>query len=294
MAQYNSHIQTLSGSWEAYSLLDSGNRRKLERFGDYLLIREETKAWWKPELPEAAWKAAVASHSGNDQQGWSLHKALSQEWQMAFENLTLEARLTATSKHVGIFPEQVPHWRWMAEKINAAGQRTIRVLNLFGYTGVASLVAAVHGAEVTHIDSAKGVVTWGRHNQQVSGLQDLPIRWIVEDAGKYVKREIRRKNHYDAILLDPPSFGRGPKKELWKVEQHLVDLLNDCRALLGQSPLFVLMTLYSIDQSSLLIGNVLDDMMREYDGTIEVGELVITPEHGKKPLSMSLWGRWQC
>ncbi len=292
MKQTHDMIQVLSDTWTDYELLDSGNRRKLERFGKYILIREETKAWWQPELPEKEWDQAVAFHSGDEKLGWAFRKTIPQEWQLQFENLTLEARFTATSKHVGIFPEQAPHWRWIGEQVKNAGERKIRVLHLFGYTGIASLIAAVNGAAVTHVDAAKGVVTWARDNQELSGLEDLPIRWIVEDASKYVKREIRRKRQYDAILLDPPSFGRGPKKELWKVEQHLVDLLSDCRKLLSEKPLFILLTIYSIDQSSLLIGNLLQDMLQGYDGKIDIGELILTPKNFAKNLSMSIFGRW--
>ena len=285
-------IQVCYHDWQDYELLDSGNRKKLERFGKYVVVREETKAWWQPELPKEEWDKAVAYHSGDEKAGWKSRKSVPQEWLLHFGNLTLQARFTATSKHVGIFPEQAPHWRWMTEILKNSGRQDVRVLNLFGYTGIASLVAAAQGAAVTHVDSAKGVVTWARHNQQLSGLDDSPIRWIVEDASKFVKREVRRKKQYDAILLDPPSFGRGPKRELWKVEQHVVELLTDCREILSAHPLFILMTMYSIDQSSLLIRNLLQDMMQGCGGNIEVGELAITPAASDKALSMSIFGRW--
>lgn len=285
-------IQVYYDDWPRYELLDSGHRRKLERFGEYIVIREETKAWWQPELPEKEWKKAIASHHGDDPGAWEFHRQVPQEWRLQFEQLTLEARFTATSKHVGVFPEQAAHWRWIAEQIRQAGRREIRVLNLFAYTGVASLIAAAHGAAVTHVDSAKGVVTWARHNQQLSELDDRPIRWIVDDASKFVKREVRRQRQYDAILLDPPSFGRGPKRELWKIEQHLTELLADCRQVLSPEPLFVLLTMYSIDQSSLLIANLLQDMLHGCGGAIEVGELALKPSSSSKALSMSIFGRW--
>ncbi|GAK58370.1 SAM-dependent methyltransferase [Candidatus Vecturithrix granuli] len=285
-------IQVYYDDWPEYELLDSGHRKKLERFGKYRVIREETKAWWRPELPEQEWEKAIASHHGEDPGKWEFHRAAPQEWRLQFEQLTLEARFTATSKHVGVFPEQTAHWRWIADQIRHAGQREIHVLNLFAYTGIATLIAAAHGASVTHVDSAKGVVAWGKRNQQLSGLDDRPIRWIVDDASKFVQREVRRQRQYDAILMDPPSFGRGPKRELWKIEQHLTDLLADCRQLLSPEPLFVLLTMYSLDQSALLIANLLQDMLRGYGGAIEVGELALKPTSSEKALSMSIFGRW--
>lgn len=285
-------IQVLSDTWEEYELLDSGHRKKLERFGKYIIVREETKAWWRPDVSEDEWEKAVAVHSGDEKTGWLFRRSIPHEWVLKFDNLTLQARFTASSKHVGIFPEQVSHWRWIGKKIRSAGKRKIQVLNLFGYTGIASLVAAAQGAAVTHVDAAKGVVTWARHNQHLSGLEDLPLRWIVDDVSKFVKREIRRNRQYDAMIIDPPSFGRGPKRELWKIEQHLIDLLSDCRNILSEDPIFIVVTMYSIDQSSLLIGNLLQDMMQEYGGTVEVGELALKPKHSEKILPMSLFGRW--
>lgn len=285
-------IQIYYDDWPEYELLDSGHRKKLERFGNSRVIREETKAWWQPELPQQEWQKAIASHRGEDPGKWEFHRTVPQEWRLHFEQLTLEARFTATSKHVGVFPEQTAHWRWIADQIRRVGRPEIRVLNLFAYTGVATLIAAAHGAAVTHVDSAKGVVAWGRHNQQLSGLDGRPIRWIVDDAAKFVQREVRRQRQYDAILLDPPSFGRGPKRELWKIEQHLTELLTDCRQLLSPEPLFVLLTMYSLDQSSLLIANLLRDMLHGYGGVIEIGELALKPASSEKALSMSIFGRW--
>ena len=285
-------IHVYCDDWQEYELLDSGNRRKLERFGQYILIREEPKAWWKPELPDKEWARAVAEHAGDERGAWEFRRQARPEWELRFERLTLEARLTATSKHVGVFPEQAAHWRWIAAQLAQCGRKDVRALNLFGYTGVASLVAASGGAAVTHVDAAKGVVAWGRQNQERSGLAHLPVRWIVDDVGKFVKRELRRERRYDAILLDPPSFGRGPNKELWKIDQQIGELLDDCRQLLSDAPLFVLMTLYSLEQSSLLLANLLRDMMRGAAGQIEIGELALKPKASENALSMSLFGRW--
>lgn len=285
-------IQVYCDDWDEYELLDSGNRQKLERFGRYVVIREEPKAWWKPELPPSEWKQAVAAHVGDERGAWEFRRKVASEWELRFDGLTLQARFTATSKHVGVFPEQAAHWRWIAEQVQRDGRTNLRVLNLFGYTGVASLVAASYGAAVTHVDAAKGVVAWGRENQERSGLSDLPIRWIVDDVVKFVEREIRRERQYDAILLDPPSFGRGPNKELWKIEQRLGDLLDACRQLLSDKPAFVLMTLYSLEQSSLLLANLLREMMREHSGSLEIGELTLKPKASDTILPMSLFGRW--
>ncbi len=257
-----------------------------------VLIREEPKAWWKPDLPEHVWEQAIAIHTGEESGSWQFRRSVPAEWELHFEQLTLQARFTTTSKHVGMFPEQSPHWHWLAEQIGQNGRQNIRVLNLFAYTGVASLVAASHGTSVTHVDAAKGVVSWARHNQQLSGLAHLPVRWIVDDVVKFVRREIRRGRQYDAILLDPPSFGRGPKKELWKIEQHFMDLLSDCRKLLSDQPLFLLITLYSLEQSAIVIENLLRDMMAGLAGEIEIGESALQPKASEKILPMALFGRW--
>ena len=285
-------VNILCDEWDEYELLDSGYRRKLERFGSYIVIREETKAWWQPDLPEHEWKQAVALHSGNEKAGWQVYKKIPDEWLMRFDNLTFQARFTATSKHVGVFPEQLAHWRWMQQMIRTSGRSRLRLLNLFAYTGVASLVAAAEGCEVTHVDSAKGVVNWAKENQRLSNLKATAIRWIVDDTLKFTQREGRRNRKYDAIILDPPSFGRGPKKELWKVEHKLVELLSACRHILSDVPLFVLATMYSIDQSAILIQNVLRDMMEGCGGTITVGELALKPKQSNKTLALSIFGRW--
>lgn len=289
----NLAIYVLCDEWQEYELLDSGHCQKLERFGKYLIIRGEPKAWWKPELPEHEWNKGIAFHSGDEQASWIFQASIPHEWLLCFDNLTLQARFTATSKHIGVFPEKVAHWRWMRNTIRQSNRREIRVLNLFAYTGIASLVAAAEGCFVTHVDSAKGVVTWARENQRLSGLEQASIRWIVDDAMKFAQREVRRRKRYDAIILDPPSFGRGPKGELWKLEHHLVELLTICRDLLSEDPLFILITLYAIDQSSLFLGNILQDTMKGYGGSIKVGELALKTSHSDKKLSLSIFGQWE-
>ena len=284
-------IEVAISDWPEYELLDSGNGRKLERFGKQVVIRGEPKAWWKPDLQESEWNRAVAVHQ--DGQGWTFRGHVPRDWLMHFDQITLQARFTETSKHVGVFPEQLPHWRWMQNKVKQArGDKQPNVLNLFGYTGVASLVAAAAGCTVTHVDASKPAVTWARTNQQLSNLNISPVRWILDDAAKYVKREIRRGVHYDGILLDPPSFGRGPNRELWKAEKQLTDLLDICRQVLSERPLFVILTMYSIEASSLMIGNLLNDTMHGCGGTVSVGELALKHKHSARLLPLSIFGRW--
>ncbi|MDO9082908.1 MAG: class I SAM-dependent methyltransferase, partial [Humidesulfovibrio sp.] len=232
------HIPVLTPDWPEYELIDSGNSRKLERFGKVLLVRHEPKAWWHPALPEGQWAKAHATQddegrltiSGKVPRAWPLRLDLSgglPGGPSGGRQIILEARLSATSRHIGLFPEQAPHWRLLAE---IAGQfpkkgEAPKLLNLFGYTGAASLAAQVSGFAATHVDASKPAIAWARHNQELSGLGDNPVRFLLDDAVKFVQREIRRGNRYQAILLDPPSFGRGPNREVWKVEGMVRDLL---------------------------------------------------------------------
>ncbi len=272
--------------WKDYELLDSGNGKKLERFGRQTVVRNEPKAWWAPTLPENVWNAADASHN---EKRWSLQPSALPEWELDFDGLKLSAKFFNTSKHLGVFPEQSSHWRWIQGKI---GTGTPSVLSLFGYTGVATLVAAKAGARVTHVDASRPALDWARYNQQRSGLEEAPIRWILDDAQKFIKREIRRGKRYDAIILDPPSFGRGPDNESWYIEKDLVPLLKDCQQLLSDKPSFIVLTLYALEASSLMLGGLLQDMMEEHSGTLEIGELAHLPRHGHHPLPLSIYGRW--
>jgi 23S rRNA (cytosine1962-C5)-methyltransferase len=287
----NITIQVCDNTWSEYELLDSGNRQKLERFGDYLLVRSEPKAWWRPTLPQAAWHQAVAIYQ--DDEPWTFRQPVPREWLLRFADLVVQAKCTDMSKHVGVFPEQSVHWRWLRDYGAAAPGHPRHLLNLFGYTGISSLIAAKVGFGVTHVDASKPALAWAKRNQELSGLTPAPIRWILDDASKFVKREINRKRRYDAILLDPPSFGRGPKGEVWKIERHLTQLLDLCRQVLSDQPLFVLVTMYAIEASSLIIGNLLGDMMQDTPGTIQVGELVLTHTTSTKRLPMAIFGRWE-
>lgn len=280
-----------TSSWTEHELLDSGNSRKLERFGPNIICRHEPKAWWRPTLPVSEWDKASAVFDADG--AWTFKPNVVQEWTMSLPPLTFRARFTETSKHVGIFPEQSPHWMWMMKTVPKVRTDGPRLLNLFGYTGAATLAAASAGFTVTHVDASKPAVAWARQNQSLSGLDKAPIRWILDDAIKYVGREVRRGQRYDALILDPPSYGRGPKGELWKVEQQLPELLDSCRRLMSDNPLFVIVTLYSLDASSLMIGNLLNDMMRGLSGTVRHTEMTLRPKTGGSVLPLSLCARWE-
>ena len=288
-------IRVAPGGFRGYTLLDSGDRLKLERFGPVTVIRGEPKAWWSPRLPRADWDRADAIH--DEDRGWRLRPRTPREWPLDCEGLRILARLSDTSKHLGIFPEQSPHWR--AIRAVGAGGRAPdgsppRLLNLFGYTGAATLAAAQSGWHATHVDASKPAIAWGRENQRLSGLADAPIRWILEDAVKYVQREIRRGSRYEGILLDPPAFGRSPTGKVWKVEYHLADLLSLCRQVLSERPLLLILTTYNIEASALMLKNLLSDTLRGLPGTIEAGELALP--HSTSParlLPLSIYARWQ-
>ncbi len=294
-------IKVLCSEWSEYALLDTGRRRKLERFGSQLIVREEPKAWWEPALPEAEWARAHAVHEPDDR--WRLAPGAAREWTMRWRELTLQAKLTDASKHLGVFPEQSPHWEYIDGKgktengkwkNQASNGERPKLLNLFGYTGVATLAAAAAGFAVTHVDASKPAISWARHNQKLSGLDDAPIRWILDDAVKFVRREIRRGVRYDALALDPPSFGRGPDGEIWKVEISLPELLALCREALVEQPRFVLLTMYNLEASSIMLSNLLTQMMRGTSGKIAIGELALAATApGARLLPLSLWARWE-
>jgi 23S rRNA (cytosine1962-C5)-methyltransferase len=301
----SSEIQVLHSDWREYALLDSGGRRKLERFGAQVVVRDEPKAWWEPALPEAEWARAQIIFKGGH--SWQLAPGAVREWSMRWRELTLQARLTDTSKHLGIFPEQTSHWEFIQAQARGFNPKTasvastppkaekkyLQMLNLFGYTGAATLAAAAAGFAVTHVDASKPAITWARHNQELSGLADAPIRWILDDAVKFVRREIRRGARYDALVLDPPSYGRGAAGELWRVETNLPELLDLCRQILAEQPRFVLLTLYNLEASSLMLGNVLGQMMRGIPGRISQGELALAGPPPSRLLPMSLWAKWE-
>ena len=283
-----------ASDWFDYELLDSGDGLKFERFGPYTFIRPEVQAMWKRNLPEKEWETADGTFQpSNEESGghWAFKKKLPERWEMKYSSMRFWAMPTA-GRHLGVFPEAASHWTYIQSAIQRAG-RPIRILNLFGYTGLASLAAASAGAEVTHIDASKKSVTWARENQMLSKLEGKPIRWIVEDAVKYVQREGRRGVKYDGILLDPPKFGRGPKGEVWEVTRSLPHLLEGCRAILSDRPLFVIATVYAIKASGIHIGQVLQEMMGINNGRITSGELVTREKSAGRWLSQAVFARWQ-
>ncbi len=272
-----------SPNWLDYALLDSGNLRKFERFGPYRFIRPEPLAMWQPRLDEAAWVAdGVFVPGKNDQEdgeggGWQLSETLPPSWQLGYQSLRFLARPTPF-RHLGFFPEQAAHWDWCADAIRTFIQtykRPPRILNLFAYSGLASLHAAAAGAEVTHLDASKKAIAQAFENRDLCGMQDAPIRFITDDATRFVERELRRDKTYDGIILDPPKYGRGPKGEFWRIEDDLTPLLQKCRQLLSGDALFMVLTIYAIRASSLAAHYALADLVADMGGSLTSGELAV-------------------
>lgn len=288
------HLVLLSSpDWEDYELLDSGNRSKLERFGPYRFVRPEPQALWRPALREKEWQTAAATFqaTGEDEGGrWAMHRPIDDRWSMRYKQLRFWSQPTPF-RHLGLFPEQANHWDWMAHLIRAAG-RPIRALNLFGYTGLATLAAAEAGAAVTHVDASKKAIAWARENQALSKLEDRPVRWLLDDALKFVRREVRRGAEYDGFVIDPPPFGRGPKGEIWRLEESLPLLLSECRVLLSPQPLFTVLTAYAIKASALQLYYALDTMFEGFGGTLETGEMVLEERSAGHLLSTAIFARW--
>ena len=278
-----------------YALLDSGNGRKLEQYGPLRIERPEGQAIWQPAMDLSEWAKADAIFTGDtDEEGmgrWRFpREPLGETWPMKHDGIDYLGRFTSF-RHVGVFPEQATHWRHMEGLIRDA-KRPVKVLNLFGYTGLASLVAARAGAEVTHVDASKKAIGWARENQELARLSDKPIRWICEDAMKFVEREERRGSTYDIILLDPPAYGRGPKGEVWQLFEQLPAMTDICRSILTRKPLAVVMTAYSIRASFFATHALLRDTFAGMGGTLESGELVIREKASGRALSTSLFSRW--
>ncbi|MEM1364828.1 MAG: class I SAM-dependent methyltransferase [Pseudomonadota bacterium] len=281
-----------------YALLDSGNGLKLERYGPYRIVRPEAAALWTPLLPQHEWDSADAIFTGDtDEEGpgrWRFPKEpLGETWPMQFDDVAFHGRFTSF-RHTGVFPEQAAHWRWMVEQIKArkATGHQPRILNLFGYTGVASLVAAQAGAEVTHVDASKKAIGWARENQALSKLEDRPIRWICDDAVKFVQREGRRGKTYDGILLDPPKYGRGPKGEVWQLFEQLPDMLSAVEAITDPKADFVVLTSYAVRQSFYGLHELMQEVFSPRGGHLASGELVLREKMGGRALSTSLFSRW--
>jgi len=278
-----------------YALLDSGAGGKLEQYGPYRIVRPEGQAIWQRTLPAAEWEKADAIFTGDtDEEGmgrWRFPwQPLGETWPMKHDGIDYLGRFTSF-RHVGVFPEQGSHWSHMEGLIRAAN-RPVKVLNLFGYTGLASLVAARAGAEVTHVDASKKAIGWARENQEMARLSDRPIRWICDDAMKFVEREERRGSRYDIVLFDPPAYGRGPKGEVWQLFEDLPVMADICREILTPRPLAVVLTAYSIRASFFSIHALMRDTFAGMGGRVESGELVIREKSAGRALSTSLFSRW--
>jgi len=290
----NNQIKTFcSRDWQDYELLDTGDHQKLERFGKYIFVRPYEDAFWKKSLSEKDWNRADGIFFSSKQgvkSGWKIKDKIDKKWDMSYGDMKFLASPTPF-RHLGFFPEQATHWDFIEEKIKNS-KRKIRFLNLFGYTGIASLFALRAGAEVTHLDASKQTINWAKENQVSSGLSDMPMRIIVDDAMKFIEREIKRGNKYDAIVMDPPKFGRGQKGETWKIEDDLGELLNKIRKILSDKPLFVILTSYSTESSSLSLGNALENLMKDFSGTIDAGELCVLEKSNNRMISLANTAIW--
>ena len=287
-----------TAGWSDYELIDSGNRQRLERFGPYKLIRPDPQIIWKKQLPQSEWNTidAVFKRIKEDQGKWILKRQIPYHWLMKWNDLSFWIKLSPF-KHTGVFPEQTLQWEWM-EKIIANSlkqfQKTQNILNLFAYTGIASLVCAQAGTKVTHVDASRPTISWARENQTASHLVDKPIRWILDDAVKFVERDIKRGVKYDGIIMDPPVYGHGPTGQIWKFSKDFPALLEKCIQLLSDHPLFIVINAYAISSSALMLENILQDATKHLGGAIEVGELTLQEKHSKRLLSTGIFARWSC
>ncbi len=288
-------INTLySRDWHEYELLDTGEHQKLERFGKYTFVRPYEDAFWKKTLSKEEWDKADGiffSSKKGSKSGWKIGKKIDKKWDMSYKGIKFSASPTPF-RHLGFFPEQASHWDFIEEKIKNS-KRKIRFLNLFGYTGIASLFALRAGANVTHLDASKQTISWLKENQELSGLNIPSMRVIVDDAMKFIEREIKRGNKYDAVVMDPPKFGKGPNGEVWKIEDNLQKLLSQVRKILSDQPLFVILTSYATEASSLSFGHTLEDMMKDFKGEVEAGELCIFEKSNKRAIPLANTAIWE-
>ena len=283
----------LADTWKDYEVLDTGDGEKLERWGDIILRRPDPQTIW-PKGNETLWRKAQAHYHRSDRGGgeWEFLAKLPERWTIRHDDLAFWVRPTGF-KHMGLFPEQVENWKWMSELIRGDGRKNLKVLNLFGYTGGATLACAAAGAHVTHVDAAKGMVQWAKDNRELNRLPETSCRWIVEDVLRFVQREIRRGNHYDGILMDPPSYGRGPSGEVWKLENELYGLIDTCAQVLSDEPLFYLVNSYTTGFQASVLSNMLERcVISRFGGQADSEELCLpVTTGGLLPCGAS--GRWQ-
>jgi 23S rRNA (cytosine1962-C5)-methyltransferase len=273
--------------WADWGLLDCGNGRKLERYGDVKVVRPEPQAMWAPA--DKDWDPEATFVPGSDEEGggrWVQHRPVPRQWELSRGNIRFAASLTPF-RHLGFFPDMAPQWDWMRARSADA-----EILNLFGYTGVGTLQLSDAGARLVHVDASKKSVDQGKDNAQLSGLDERPIRWIVDDASKFTAREVRRGRGYDGILLDPPKFGRGPAGEVWRLEENLAPLLADCRTLLDGNSRFLVLTVYAVRMSALAIGELVKQALGPLGGDVEMGEMAVREEARGLLLPTAIFARW--
>jgi len=279
-------------AWGDYGLVDSGDGRKLERYGPYRFIRPEPQAMWQPRFSQ--WEAQAEFVPGSDEDGggrWLYDNPVPEDgWPLKWREVEFTAQCTPF-RHLGFFPDMAPVWDWMRDQLD--GKVDAQTLNLFGYTGVGSLALSQHGP-VTHVDASKKSVGQARENAELAGMADRPIRWLVDDAAKFTAREVRREKRYDGIILDPPKFGRGPKNETWRIEDSLAPIVGDCRELLDADSSFLFLTVYAVRMSSLALGGLLAELFADLPGTIEHGDLAVREEgEGGRLLPTAIFARWR-
>ena len=265
-------------------LIDSGDGRRLERFGKYVLDRPDPEVLWQKNLSEEEWKKSDAVFKDL----WITKTNMPERWELSYHDIKFWAKL-APFKHTGIFPEQVSQWDYIIEELKA---KNANVLNLFAYTGIATLFAAKAGAKVTHLDASRPAITWANENRELNGMQDAPIRWIIDDAIKFTEREAKRGVKYDAIIMDPPVYGHGPAGEIWDFNKDFPRLLENCRKIISDKPIFVLVNAYAISSSSTTLANTLQGYFGSFGGSIENGELTLKEKSGGRLLSTGIWARW--
>jgi len=286
----NTKVDFITKPDSGYELIDSGDSEKLERFGEVILRRPDPQALWHKRLDDDAWNKNNASFVTAKTGGSWKKNDMPEKWNTTVKGVTLELSLSMF-KHIGVFPEQSPNWEWTTQQIKKAN-RPIKVLNLFGYTGGATIAGSLGGASVVHVDSSKTSITHARHNAELSGVGDNEIRWIPEDARKFVEREIRRGEKYDAIIMDPPAFGHGIKKELWKIEEDLLPLVELTKKLLSDNPLFYILNGYSSGYSATAYKQNIDWLSEAYGGNVEYGELLIQEKDADRFLPAGITARW--
>ena len=291
-----SSSMALADKWSSYQLLDAGHGMKMERWGPHTLVRPDPQVIW-PRRAGPHWENWDGYYHRIEKGGgrWDFPQPLPDSWHIDYQSLGLRFRIAPTSfKHTGLFPEQAVNWEWFSELISAARSegREISVLNLFGYTGGATCAAAKAGASVCHVDAAEGMVKWCRENAHLSGLAEAPIRYITDDCLKFVHREIRRGRRYDAIIMDPPTYGRGKGGEMWKLEDHLWPLLEACGELLSDAPLFFLINAYTARLSPTVVTNLMAELMQRHGGILSGGEVGLPIQADEKILPCGVYGRW--